>query len=95
MLKIAFDLDNCLIKYKLNQDTPNYEVIDFLRFLNCHTNAEIFCWSGGGIDYTQRWTEKLGLDLLGVKVMEKGSIEVDIAIDDEEVKLGKVNIQII
>ena len=36
---------------------------------------------------------KLGISE-NVKVIVKGSIDVDIAVDDEEVNLGKVNIRI-
>lgn len=92
-MKIGFDLDNCLIRYYLNEDTPKYETIDLLRWFRENTDWEIICWSGGGIPYTQRWVEKLGLNSF-VRVIEKGGEEVDLAIDDEEVNLGKVNIKI-
>lgn len=94
MPKIAFDLDNCLLHYLLNEDTPKYEIIDLLRWFQSNTDWEIICWSGGGIDYTQRWVEKLGLDKLGVKVIVKGGEKVDIAVDDEFTTLGKVNIKV-
>jgi len=79
-LKIAFDIDRCLISIK---DTPNYNNIDLLWWFARSTDFEIYVWSGGGIDYAQRWIEKLGLTHCGIKIIEKGSIPMDIVVDDE------------
>jgi hypothetical protein len=83
--KIAFDLDGTLITYN---DLPNYHVIDLLLWFHRHSIWDIYIWSGGGLDYAQQWTRKLGLDGM-VKVIEKFSIEVDIAVDDRIGDLDK------
>lgn len=96
--KIAFDVDGTLIN---PDNTPRYDVINFLNVLDLVNNGfkpvEFIVWSGGGVDYANQWVEKLGLRnqlLNSLRVIAKGSEEVDIAIDDQEVTLGKVNIQV-
>lgn len=39
------------------------------------------------------YNKKLGLDEYG-EVIEKGSVKVDIAFDDAETKLGKVDVRV-
>jgi len=79
-MRIAFDVDRTLITIN---DTPRYPIIDLLFWFMKNTRCTIFVWSGGGIDYAQRWVEKLGLDKLNVQVIEKGSQSMDIVVDDE------------
>ena len=76
-MRIAFDVDCCLISIK---DTPNYGIIDLLQWFQAW-EWDIYIWSGGGIDYAQRWADKLGFDF--AKVIEKGSQPMDIVVDDE------------
>jgi hypothetical protein len=113
MTTIAFDVDYTLIN---KDNTPNYEVLDLLRWF-IRNGDRIVVWSGGGTDYASHWVDKLGLDalaeregpkrmwMIGVdpitqvsviaKTIEKAEEwDVDIAVDDEFVKLGKVNIKI-
>ena len=95
MITVAFDIDGTLI-YPEGvpnhlADTPRYDIINFLLFLQ-KIGCEIVIWSGGGTEYAVHWIYKLGLD--NCRVAEKGSLEPDIAVDDEEVKLGKVNIKV-
>ena len=87
-MKISFDIDGTLI----SNDKPRYHVIDLMRWF-IDEGHEVFVWSGGGTDYALHWVQKLGLDI-AVKVITKGSVKVDIAVDDEEVTLGKVNIKV-
>lgn len=98
-LRIAFDVDGTLIydgnpKFKVNGDpmcdTPRYDVID-LFFMFENLGCELFIWSGGGVEYAERWRNKLGLS---AQVVEKGSFLPDIAVDDMDVTLGKVNIKV-
>ena len=50
-------------------------------------------WSGGGIDYARTWADKLGLN--PNDVIEKIKTEdIDIAFDDCDVDLAKVNIKV-
>ena len=52
---------------------------------------QMYIWSGCGIDYAENWRTKLGLTAV---VVEKGNFVPDIAVDDQEVTLGKVNIKV-
>lgn len=89
--KIAFDVDGTLI-HQVGEltDTPRYDIIQLFKLLEA-ADCEMYIWSGGGIDYAERWAEKLGLK---AHVIGKGSIVPDISFDDEEVTLGKVNIRV-
>ena len=91
MTTVAFDVDGTLIHLAgEKEDTPRYDVID-LYWSFWGIECDLYIWSGGGIDYAERWARKLGLD---AKVVAKGSFVPDIAIDDEVVKLGKVNLRV-
>ena len=48
---------------------------------------------GGGVDYATMWATKLGLNPDAVVVKEKRD-DVDIAFDDCDVDLGKVNVKV-
>ncbi len=90
-MKIIFDVDGCLIhQVGEKTDTPKYDVIQLFHLFESF-GWEMYIWSGGGIDYAKRWAEKLGLN---AKIISKGEIKPDIAVDDEEVTLGVVNIQV-
>ena len=69
---------------------PLYENIQLFKMFEALGCRMIIC-SGGGIDYAERWAQKLGLKAL---IIGKGSIQVDIAFDDEKVNLEKVNIKV-
>jgi len=77
----------------VGQPVPNYPVIDlFYKFqaLGCH----MVIWSGCGIDYAKTWAEKLGL-VAEIRAKEKDFFKVvDIAVDDQAVNLGLVNIKV-
>lgn len=93
MIKIAFDVDGTLIrKSPKGEDVPRLEILLYLSFYHIVGDCEIFVWSGSGIEYANRWVEKLGLQ--DVTVVAKGSFIPDIAVDDEEVTLGKVNLKV-
>ena len=93
-IKICFDVDGTLIYNEdtpdKEPDTPRYDVIKLFHLFES-IGCQLFVWSGGGIDYATRWALKLGLNCY---LAEKGSFEPDIAIDDEYVRLGKVNIKV-
>ena len=88
---VAFDVDGTLIQLTgPKEDTPRYDIIEIFHFyekIGCH----MVVWSGGGEDYAARWASKLGLT---AEILPKGSFIPDIAFDDEEVILGKVNIRV-
>lgn len=86
--KVAFDIDGTLI----SGTVPRYDVIALLLWF-AEKGYNLIAWSGGGVEYCQRWVEKLGLEDK-VRIIAKGSEEVDIAFDDQPVTLGKVNIEV-
>ena len=91
MTQVAFDLDGTLIHIiGKKEDTPRYDVINFFNLFESF-GCDMYVWSGGGIDYCERWVSKLGLN---AKIVAKGSFKPDIAIDDEEVKLGTINLKV-
>lgn len=91
--KIAFDVDGTLIiKGERGEDIPRYTVLDLMRTMKGF-GLDIYVWSGSGIDYAKRWCDKLGLGAM-VTVVAKGSFIPDIAIDDELVELGIVNLKV-
>jgi len=90
-LIICFDVDGTLIhQVGESEDTPRYDIINLFHFFE-NLGNEMHIWSGGGMSYAERWSQKLGLK---AKIIEKGSIKPDIAIDDMNVNLGKVNIRV-
>lgn len=92
MICVSFDVDGTLIhQIGEKEDTPRYEIIALLHFF-VNNGDEVYVWSGSGIDYAMRWCKKLGLN--GITIIEKGSLKPDVVFDDEEVKLGKVNIKV-
>jgi len=93
-LKVCFDIDDTLYKIRLHKrdQVPDYDLIQVLRWF-CQNGDEVFVWSAGGIEYANIFVRKLGLDDI-VTVVEKGSFKPDIAFDDCETKLGKVDVRI-
>ena len=88
---VAFDVDGTLIEQVGEKsDTPRYAIINLFNSYK-NLGCKMVIWSGGGFDYAERWAQKLGLD---ATIMVKGSFIPDIAFDDCEVTLGKVNIQV-
>jgi len=95
-MKIAFDIDDCLIVPSvatgLDRDTPNYETINLYHWFQ-RQGHEMILWSGSGIDWAKTWGDKLGLIPFIVR-MKKKSDDIDIAFDDMDVDLGKVNVRV-
>ena len=95
-IKIAFDVDDTLIVPSVatgfSLDTPNYETISLYRWFQAQ-GFYMIIWSGSGIDWAKTWAEKLGLIANEFAVKEKRA-DIDIAFDDCEVDLAKVNIKV-
>lgn len=90
MTYVAFDIDGTLIhQIGEKEDTPRYDVIQFFKMFEA-AGCRMFVWSGSGVDYSERWLRKLGLK---AEVVPKGAFVPDIAIDDEVVDLGLVNLR--
>lgn len=94
-LTVAFDTDDCLIIPGVatgsGRDTPNYDTIAIFKWFESQGHKMII-WSGSGIDWATTWAEKLGLQA-EIRMKQK-SEDIDIAFDDCDVDLGKVNIKV-
>lgn len=88
-LTIAFDIDHTLID---ENDRPIYQNINLLLWY-VDRGYRVCVWTGGGISWGETIVRKLGLEDI-VEVIAKGSEKVDIAYDDENVKLGEMNIEV-
>ena len=95
-MNIAFDIDDTLIVPAVatgfDRDTPNYENIALFKWFQARGFTMIL-WSGSGMDWALTWGEKLGLQPFTVLPKEKRE-DIDIAFDDCDVDLGKVNIKV-
>jgi len=94
-MKIAFDIDDTLIIPSVvtkGRDIPNYETIAIYKWFQAQGN-EMILWSGSGIDWAKTWGEKLGLQPFTV-MRKGGQMDIDIAFDDCDVELAKVNIKV-
>jgi hydroxymethylpyrimidine pyrophosphatase-like HAD family hydrolase len=87
MNTICFDVNGTLINV---DDTPRYDTIQLVKYFD-KIGWKVYIWSSCGRDYGIYWIEKLGLDF---PVIEKGSIKPEIAVDDNNVTFGKVNIKV-
>jgi hypothetical protein len=96
-LRVAFDVDDTIIlpavATDLDRDVPNYETIAVYRWFQAQ-GCYMIVWSGGGQDYARMWGEKLGLcpDEYRAKAPDG---DVDLAFDDCDVSLGKVNVKVL
>jgi len=92
---VAFDVDDTLIIPAVagvfDRDTPNYDTIAIFKWHEAQGHKMII-WSGSGVDWARTWAEKLGLNA-EIRVKQK-SEDVDIAYDDCDVDLAKVNIKV-
>lgn len=103
-MKIAFDVDDTLIVpavarkveevsgMAMGNDVPNYETIAIFRWFQ-NQGHDMIVWSGGGVDYAKHWAEKLGLEPCTIRLKEK-SPDIDLAFDDCDVDLAKVNVKV-
>lgn len=96
-MKIAFDIDKTLwlVDNERGRQIPNIELIAVLKWFY-KNGDEVFVWSSGGEDYAREIAEKMDvIDL--VTIIEKPDFgghhpTMDIAFDDIEKNLAKVNI---
>lgn len=94
-MKIAWDVDDTLIipgiVFDTDRDAPNYEVIAIFKWFQAQGH-DMVIWSGGGMDYAKMWADKLGLV---AEIREKTkSPDIDLAFDDCDVNLAKINIKV-
>lgn len=102
-MKIAFDIDDTLWKIRLRKldgrvagdQVPDFDLIQVLRWFAANGDA-IYVWSAGGVDYAQQIVDKLGLSELVTVIPKEHDphYDIDLAFDDERVRLGRVNCRI-
>ena len=99
MARVAFDIDDTLwkIDVKRKKQVPDYDLIQVLRWFY-NNGDDVFVWSAGGVEYAQVIVDSLGLTDM-VTAMAKVRLgdssnpqSMDIAFDDCETKLAKVDI---
>ena len=88
MVNVAFDVDGCLLD---EDDKLRQDVRDIL-FKHYERGDNIYVWSGGGVGYARDWVQRLGLTpFVGGILQKEVTPGMDIAYDDQEVQLAKVN----
>lgn len=109
-MKIAFDIDDTLLVPSVatgfGNDTPNYDTVALFKWFQAQ-GCEMILWSGSGMDWAKTWGEKLGLQPFEVLPKQKyvdvitnhgefmaNITVVDIAFDDCDVDLAKVNVKV-
>lgn len=96
-LVIAFDIDDTLIVPAIatgfDRDVPNYDNIAIYHWFQ-NQGAFMIIWSGGGQSYAEMWADKLGLVADEILDKHSGREGVDIAFDDADIKLARVNVQV-
>lgn len=95
-MRIAFDVDDTLIIPSVangtGENVPNYDTIAIYKWFQSQGHTMIV-WSGSGIEWATRWSEKLGLKPDAVIMKDKKG-GIDIAFDDCDVDLAKVNVKV-
>lgn len=78
-----------------DQDVPNYETIAVYRWFQAQGHTMVI-WSGGGADYAQAWAEKLGLNASYYFDKHDTTLAglIDLAFDDADLTLAKVNVKV-
>lgn len=107
MLKVAFDIDDTLwkIDVKHNRQVPDYALINVLLWF-VNNGDQVFVWSAGGMDYAQTIVDKLGLTDYVTVIPKNGEYldqlrgpikareKMDIAFDDVDTSLAKVDVKV-
>ena len=86
---IAFDVDECLIK----DGEPIEANVELLKVLS--KTHKVFMWSGNGYEHAYDVALKLQISKYLSGVLNKyGTFIPDIAFDNQEIKLGKLDVKI-
>ena len=96
-LTVAFDVDDTLIipavATGFDRDVPNYDTVALYRWFQAQGHTMIV-WSGGGADYARQWADKLGLVADEYLDKHAAGIAPDLAFDDSDLSLAKVNVKV-
>ena len=86
-MKVCFDVDGVLV----NGDEKIQANIELLKVIAIR--HKVFVWSGNGYEYAYSVVKKLGLTGIIEGVLNKyNTFKPDIAFDDKEICLGKLDI---
>ena len=87
---ITFDVNGCLVD---ENENPRPEILALLQALR--GKNKIYIWSGNGFEYANKIAKKIGIDKYIDGILSKyGTFKPDLAIDDQEVELGKLNLKV-
>ncbi|HZU00854.1 MAG TPA: HAD family hydrolase [Ktedonobacteraceae bacterium] len=91
-MNIAFDVDGTLIDA---HDVPRESIIALLKTLASCQHVQVYLWSGSGLEYARYRMRTLGLEEYIKDVLPKQyNPGIHLTFDDQEVKLGQLNIQV-
>ena len=96
MAIVCFDVDGTLLQNASGADVPRPNVIALLKLLSKKGN-HIIVWSGGGAEYAATQCRRLKIDKWVTQYCSKQdapNLDVFLAIDDQDVNLGKYNIRV-
>ncbi|HED37127.1 MAG TPA: hypothetical protein ENI76_02615 [Ignavibacteria bacterium] len=94
-MKIAFDIDDTILipsVARFGVNAPNHDTIQIYKWFQ-NQGCEMILWSGSGVDWARTWGNEFELQPFEVRVKEKSN-DIDIAFDDCDVDLAKVNVRV-
>ena len=95
-MNIAFDVDGCLITGLIGNNIKGYslieENIELVKILS--KSHKVYIWSGNGWKYAYEKVGKVLGDCVSGYLNKYGTFRPDIAFDDQEINLGKLNIKV-
>jgi len=88
-MNICFDVDECLV----DKGKPIDANVELLKVLS--KSHKVYMWSGNGFEHACEIAGDLGLlDIIDGVLNKYNTFKPDIAFDNQEIDLGKVNIKI-
>lgn len=89
-MTICFDIDGCLVDRNGKEIAATIELLKVLA-----KKYKVFVWSGNGWKYAFDRADDLGIEEYIAGVLDKyGTFKPDVAFDDQDIELGKVNIKV-
>ena len=87
-MNVCFDVDGCILTSDRKPIRANIEILKVISLRH-----KVYVWSGNGYEYAYHWVKELKLEKRVCGVLNKyGSFRPDIAFDDHEIDLGRLNI---
>jgi hypothetical protein len=94
-LTVAFDVDGCLRSRADGDPVACEKVRTLLVLLAQFGNVDIRVWSGSGELYARQVAREIGIaPYVDAYSAKSGATMPDIAVDDEDVNLGRVNLKV-